>query len=62
MLPVCFVAASAVAVFYSEHILRAPSLVSLMGAVALSALFGLIPGFIAIVLATLASDFFLFLQ
>ena len=58
MLPVCFVTASAVAVFYSEHILRAPYLVSLMGAVALSALFGLIPGFIAIVLATLASDFF----
>ena len=47
MLPVCFVAVSAVAVFYSEHVLRAPYLVSFMGAVAVSALFGLIPGFIA---------------
>ncbi|MGI8960486.1 MAG: DUF4118 domain-containing protein [Bryobacteraceae bacterium] len=58
MLPVCFVAVSAIAVFYSEHLFRAPYLISFIGAVAVSALFGLIPGFMAIVLATLASDFF----
>jgi hypothetical protein len=58
MLPVCLVALSVVAVFYSQHLLRAPYLISFMGAVALSALFGIIPGFIATALATLASDFF----
>src|SRR5205807_1894560 len=44
--------------FYSQHLLRAPYLVSFMAAVAVSALFGIIPGFIATVLAILASDFF----
>lgn len=58
MLPVCFVAVAVVAIFYSQHVLRAPYLVSFMGAVAASALFGIIPGFIATALATLASDFF----
>jgi Domain of unknown function (DUF4118)/Sulfotransferase family len=58
MLPVCLVGISAIAIFYSEQVLHAPYLVSFMGAVAVSALFGLIPGFIAIILATLASDFF----
>jgi hypothetical protein len=55
---VCFVAVSAVALFYSEHVLHAPYLVSFMVAVGVSALFGLIPGLIAMTLATLASDFF----
>src|SRR5689334_8695863 len=58
MLPVCFIALSTISIFYAEHFLHAPYLVSFMAAVAVSALFGLIPGFIAIVLATLASDFF----
>jgi hypothetical protein len=58
MVPVCFVAVTAAAIFYSEYVLRAPYLVSFMAAVAISALFGVIPGFIATVLATLASDFF----
>jgi Domain of unknown function (DUF4118)/Sulfotransferase family len=58
VLPVCFVAVSIAAIFYSQHFLRAPYLVSFMGAVAVSALFGIIPGFIATALATLASDFF----
>jgi hypothetical protein len=58
MLPVCFVAVSAIALFYSEHVLHAPYLVSFMVAVGVSALFGLIPGLIAMTLATLASDFF----
>lgn len=57
-LPVCFVGLSVVAFFYSEHVLRAPYLISFLGAVVISALFGLIPGFIATLLATLASDFF----
>lgn len=58
VLPVCFVALSVVALFYSQHVLRAPYLLSFMGAVAVSALFGIIPGFIATALAILASDFF----
>jgi hypothetical protein len=58
MLPVCLVAVSAVVLFYSEHVLHAPYLVSFMVAVGVSALFGLIPGLIAMTLATLASDFF----
>jgi Domain of unknown function (DUF4118)/Sulfotransferase family len=58
ILPVCVVAASTLAFFYSEHVLNSPYLVSFMGAVMISALFGLIPGFIASVLATLASDYF----
>ena len=58
MLPVFFVAVSGIAFFYSEHVLRSPFVVSFMGAVAVSALFGIIPGLIASVLATLASDFF----
>jgi hypothetical protein len=58
VLPVCFVAASLASIFYSQHLLRAPYLVSFMAAVAVSALFGIVPGFIATALATLASDFF----
>src|SRR2546421_9171889 len=58
VLPVCLVAASTVAAFYSERILSSPFLVSFMGAVGISALFGVVPSFIAGVLATLASDFF----
>ncbi len=58
VLPVCFVAASTLAFFYSSHVLSSPFLVSFMGAVAISAFFGLVPGLIASVLATLASDFF----
>jgi len=53
MLPVFFVAVSGIAFFYSEHVLRSPFVVSFMGAVAVSALFGIIPGLIASVLATL---------
>lgn len=58
VLPVCLVAASTAAFFYSERVLSSPFLISFMGAVGISALFGFIPGFIAGVLATLASDFF----
>ncbi len=58
VLPVCLVAASTVAFFYSERVLSSPFLISFMGAVGISALFGVVPGLIAGVLATLASDFF----
>ncbi|MFL6352481.1 MAG: DUF4118 domain-containing protein [Bryobacteraceae bacterium] len=58
VLPVCFVAVAALAVFYSGDVVGAPYLGFFMAAVAASALFGLMPGLIALALATLASDFF----
>ncbi len=55
---VLFVAVAAATFFVSTSVLSAPYLVPFMLGVGVSSLLGLGPGFVAAVLATLASDFF----
>lgn len=57
-LALVLVACSCLWFFWAAHILAAPYLASFMVAVALSSLFGIGPGCVALVAATLASDFF----
>jgi len=58
VLAVLFVALSALVFFISAQVLSAPYLVSFMVGVGASAIFGVGPGLLAALLATLASDFF----
>lgn len=57
-LAVGLVSAATAASYFSGEVLNFPYLVSFVGAVAISAFLGRGPGMIALVLATLASDFF----
>src|SRR4051794_9630284 len=52
------IAIGAVGIYYSSQLLKAPYLIPFIMAVSFAALFGLGPGLAALLLATLASDYF----
>jgi Domain of unknown function (DUF4118)/Sulfotransferase family len=59
MFPVCVLLLITVACFFSAEVIKFPFLVSFVAAVAVSSFFGRGPGIVALLLATLLSDFFL---